>query len=382
VEQSKIRESTFVLATNGFGDGPAQALRDYLIAQEARGVIMVNHPLSLEDAGLHTVTTYSNGSKSVREYRLPNRPPYTFPLDPLVPLRLPRCTAWFGFNNLGTLRGLVRRRFGRTLTVCYWAVDFVPNRFGDGIATRVYENVDRIACMRSDMRVELSTAALQARSMSLGLDEMAMAPAIVVPMGAWLSRAPRATEDSWNNQTVVYLGHLVPRQGVATLLEALPTLVKENPRVTVEIIGGGPLEGDLRALARRLDPGGRVTFHGFVDDHREVEHILSHATVAVAPYLDDADNFTRYADPGKLKSYLAAGLPIVLTAVPPNASDLADAGAARLIESNPVSLAAGVGCLLGSKATWTTAHLAALDVAQRFDWNTVFGVGLERIGFA
>ena len=45
------------------------------------------------------------------------------------------------------------------------------------------------------------------------------------------------------------------------------------------------------------------------------------SSVALAPYAPDPDSFTRFADPSKLKSYAAAGLPMSAAAntsrVPP-----------------------------------------------------------------
>jgi glycosyltransferase involved in cell wall biosynthesis len=377
----RIDESTFVIATNGFAEGPAQALRDYLVARNAGRVTVVNHPLVAEGGNNHVVTTYSGAETKTREYRLPNKPPYTYLLDPLIPLRLPASTAWFGFNNLAALRGLSRRRFGKTKKVYYWAVDFVPQRFGRGPATAAYSRVDQLVCSRVDARIELTAQALRGRTSALNLNVHAMAPAIVVPMGAWLGRTPKVTTSSWSEQRLVYLGHLVERQGVATLIESLPLLLEKHPLVRVDVIGSGPLESRLRDLARALDVNGHVEFHGFVTDHKDVERILARATIAVAPYVKDSESFTRFADPGKLKVYLAAGLPIVLTDVPPNAKELETAGAAILSDDKPEALAWAVERLLADENLWLAAHVAALEYAQQFDWNTVLGEGLAKLGF-
>ena len=71
-------------------------------------------------------------------------------------------------------------------------------------------------------------------------------------------------------------------------------------------------------------------------DHRRVEELLAEASIAAAPSDPSETTFTRFADPGKLKSYLAAGLPIVLTDVPPNARELADEAGAELVPYDAV----------------------------------------------
>jgi glycosyltransferase involved in cell wall biosynthesis len=379
--ERRIDESTFVIATNGFAEGPAQALRDYLVAQGARRVTTVSHPLVEERGNEHLVTTYVGPTASRRSYRLPNRPPYTYVLDPFVPPRLPASTAWFGFNNLAALRGLWGRTLGKVESTYYWAVDFVPHRFGRGVATAAYDRLDRLVCRQVDARIELNEVALNERTAAFGTNPKAMAPAIVVPMGAWVARTPKAAADSLSEPRLVFLGHLVERQGVATLIGAVPRLLDKRPQMMLDVIGSGPEEGSLQALARSLGVEDRVEFHGFVESHEDVERVLARGTIAVAPYRDDARSFTRYADPGKLKSYLAAGLPIVLTDVPPNARELESAGAAFLSGDTPEAIATAIERVLGDEALWLVAHAAALRHAEQFDWNSLLGEGLAKLGF-
>src|SRR5207249_249758 len=118
------------------------------------------------------------------------------------------------FSNLSALHGIARRRAGRVARVAYWAVDFVPDRFGAGSPlTRVYDAVDRLAATRADLRVELTAAARDARADRLRLGADA-APTSVAPVGVWLDRIERAPENAWSTRRVVFIGHLVPRQGV------------------------------------------------------------------------------------------------------------------------------------------------------------------------
>jgi glycosyltransferase involved in cell wall biosynthesis len=368
VSAPTVPSTSFAIVANGFAEGPAQALRDYLVGEGA-SVVTVLHPLTPEQGTTHRVTRYeAGGPVAARSIDLRVRPPLSFATDPLVPLRLPRVDVWVGFNPLACARGLAQRRLRRARRVVLWSVDFVPDRFGRGKPlTKLYNGLDRFGCTHADARVELSEAARVARNRHHGLDA-GRVPTLVVPMGAWLDRVPTVAPDGYASRRVVFLGHLVPRQGVSTLLEAVSLLRARGEMVAVDLIGGGPEEPRLRARAHALGLDGVVRFHGFVPDHRDVERILADSSLAVAPYEPDPASFTRHADPGKLKAYLAAGLPTVLTDVPPNARELAAHAGAQIVDSRPAALADAISDTLASPQQWRVRSDCARDYVRRFDW--------------
>jgi glycosyltransferase involved in cell wall biosynthesis len=362
------------IASNGLQhDGPAQALRDYLVARGA-SVVTIAHPLDHYEGGRHVITTYAGGKRvKERSVHLPVRPPASYAVDPFVPLTQPRVSTWFGFNPLACARGLAARRLGRARSSVLWSVDFTPDRFGAGSAlTRLYDRLDRFCCVHADARVELSEAARTARDRRHGLTG-AETPTQVVPMGSWLERVATTSPDGYRARRVVFLGQLVPGKGVELLLDALALA----PDLGADIVGGGGLEDTVRERARPL--GERVHVHGLVPDHRDVEQLLASASLAVAPYSPEA-TYTPYADPGKLKAYLAAGLPIVLTDVPPNADELVREAGAQVIPYDAAALAAAIESGLASAEKWQRRREAALAYVQRFDWNVLLRDALAQLG--
>lgn len=379
---TRIEDATFAIVANGFADGPSQALRSHLEREGARRIVSISHPLLAEGDTRHEIEVRRPGlPPAVRRVALPCRPPYTYPLDLVVPPRAPRVDGWFGFNGLACARGLVARARGRAGRVVYWCVDFVPERFGRSPLTRIYDAVDRECCRRADARFELSEAARDGRDARHGLPPEGRAPAEVVPMGAWLERVPTTDADAGRRRRVVYLGHLVPRQGVGELIDAVVLLARRGAPVELDVIGRGELG---EALRRRAAAGGvaeSVRFHGFVEDHREVEAILAGASVAAAPYDTGVDSFTRFADPGKLKAYLAAGLPIVTTDVPPNAGVLARDGGAAVVPFSAAAIADAIEDCVTDPALWRARREAALGLAREYDWPVILGRALASVGF-
>jgi glycosyltransferase involved in cell wall biosynthesis len=379
----RISQSQFVLAANGIPDStPVQPLREYLLACGAPRVTTILHPLTREGDTRHRITAYRPDAEPVsRRIRLPVRPPYTYPLDVFVPVRAPVGDCWFGFNSLACARGLLERAAGRTRKVVYWCIDFVPNRFGRVPATKAYDWLDRACCRRADARFELSHAGWRARERHHGFEEEPLAPTRVVPIGAWVGRVPKTSEDGFSRGRVIYLGTLRLGQGVPLLLDALALLRDRGVNVEADIIGGGPLEGELKRKARAHGLDGRIRFHGFVSDHSDVDEILASASVAAAPYEPTATSFTRFADPGKLKSYAAAGLPIVMTNVPPNAPELEAEGAAEITPFSAPELARAIEHLLDSPDEWRRRRAASLTYAQKYDWPAILEPALGSLGF-
>lgn len=160
-----MADSSFILLVNGtFGSPPATGVFEYLLANNAKRMTTVSHPLMSEDGDRHEIVVYES-SQPVRRrsFRLPTYIPYTYPLDVLVPPRLPRADAWIAFNNLLCARGLLERQRRRVRKVIYWAVDFVPDRFGAGSPlTRAYDLLDAHCCRRADLRVESPSRRAQA----------------------------------------------------------------------------------------------------------------------------------------------------------------------------------------------------------------------------
>jgi glycosyltransferase involved in cell wall biosynthesis len=112
--------------------------------------------------------------------------------------------------------------------------------------------------------------------------------------------------------TIGFVGTLKPWHGVATLMDALALLDARSPgEYRVLLVGDGPEAGALR---RQADLAG-ITYlveHAGAVDPVAVHQMLHRMDVAVAPYprLEDF-----YFSPLKIYEYLAAGLPVVASAV-------------------------------------------------------------------
>ena len=106
------------------------------------------------------------------------------------------------------------------------------------------------------------------------------------------------------------IGRLVPQKGLDVAIRAFARA--DLPGARLAIVGEGPLEAELRALAQALGVAGRVDFAGYVADAR--------------PWLDRSRVLlltSRYEGYGAVVvEALAAGRPVVATRCTPAAAEL------------------------------------------------------------
>jgi len=105
--------------------------------------------------------------------------------------------------------------------------------------------------------------------------------------------------------TAVFVGRLVPEKALEVLLDAWGAAFAGRNDVKLLMVGGGPLEADLRAQAARLGIEGQVQLLGHRDD---VEKILADADVGLLTSRIEGLSNT-------LLEFMASGLPAIASQV-------------------------------------------------------------------
>ena len=127
---------------------------------------------------------------------------------------------------------------------------------------RVFSQRRRIAAMARFGRIVVISEFMKARLVANGLPagRIAVEPPRISPAessgGAEVAEPP----------DLLYVGQLIRGKGVQLLLEAMARM--RSPR-TLDIVGSGNMEGELKSLAARLGLGGRVRFRGFQPNPQE-----------------------------------------------------------------------------------------------------------------
>jgi PEP-CTERM/exosortase A-associated glycosyltransferase len=83
-------------------------------------------------------------------------------------------------------------------------------------------------------------------------------------------------------ETIGFIGSFYDYEGLDTLIAAMPALVARRPALKLVLVGGGPVEGALRAQAAASPVADAIRFVGRVP-HTEVERYYSVVDVLVYP---------------------------------------------------------------------------------------------------
>jgi len=278
---------------------------------------------------------------------------------------------YIGADNLNTLAGILLRMLGRVRKVVYYVIDFTPVRFGNRFMNAVYQAVNKVCCYHSDAVWNVSEVMVRGRE-EIGIRRNLSAPQITVPLGCAFRSIPRKKDDEVNRKEIVYFGSLREEHGPGLILESLPEIMEAEPGVGVVFVGDGELRERLEERAAELEVSSCVRFTGYIDSGEEVYRLLSSSGLALATYPPGDRTYKMFSDPGKVKIYLACGLPVLMTDVPPIAAVIRERGAGRIVSYDPPSLARAVIDILGNPAEYRRMRKSAVSLAAEYDWEAIW----------
>jgi PEP-CTERM/exosortase A-associated glycosyltransferase len=154
-----------------------------------------------------------------------------------------------------------------------------------------------------------------------------------------------------------FLGSFYSYEGLHLLLRALPLMRRRRPEIAVLLVGGGPEEERLRALAGELDLGGDAVFAGRVP-HAEIGRYYDLAELLVFPRL--SLRLTELVTPLKPLEAMAQERIVVASDVGGHRELVRDRETGYLFPpDSPESLAAGVLAAFDDEASWPAIRAAA-----------------------
>lgn len=358
---------------------PDDDLVIFLNGKKYANVLHIRHSFSDATDRCSYYSLYQNGIL-VREYRsadyqkMPEALMYLkelfFTLKWIMFFGL-RWDYYVGMDGLCVMFGNILRLFGFVKKTVYWAIDFVPeNRFKSGLKNKIYKFINIQGYKKSDEVWDLSPRMAQAREKFLNLKNTDYRHRRIVPYGVWTDRIKKYKYGECEKNTLVFMGHLLEKQGAQLVIKCIPEIIKSIPDFRFKIIGDGKYKSDLITLTQSLGVEKYCEFLGKLDI-RDLENEVARSAVAIAPYVKELDTWTYYADPGKVKTYLACGVPVLLTDIPWNAGEIEKAECGRIISEDKESIVTEILDFMKGSTNQVYRN-NAIHYAQQFDYNKIF----------
>jgi len=230
-----------------------------------------------------------------------------------------------------------------------------------GLQRRWFDRRSVASALRAAARVTVTTAYMAQLLQDVAGDVRADVVAIGIDPAAF-HLAVRAEGPPWRLLRVASINEV---KDYPTLLRAVAHLAASGLDVQLDVVGDDTMNGNAQGLARALDLGSRVIFHGFQPTDRLAEFYARAHLHVVSSRHEAAGIVTLEA--------AAAGLATVGTAVG-YVADWRGDGALAVPIQDPVSLATGIADLLrdrskreqlaASARRWTLAHDADWTAGQ------------------
>ncbi|MBI2984443.1 MAG: glycosyltransferase family 4 protein [Candidatus Kerfeldbacteria bacterium] len=186
----------------------------------------------------------------------------------------------------------------------------------------------------------------------------------VVHNGIDIEACAQIVPEKFDHPTIVSVGRLVKYKRLENLLRALVEVRQSVPEVRLVVIGSGPEEKRLKALADQLGVARQVEWRGFVTDYQSVLAAIKGATVFSLPSAVEGFGIVTL-------EAMACGTPYVSSDIPPTREVSQGQGGILFPVGQVTALADGLTELLKNPAKRQQMGQSGKQRAQAYDWRAL-----------
>ena len=279
---------------------------------------------------------------------------------------------FIGINPLNFFFGKLFKNFNKKI---FYTIDFSKDRYKNSFINYLYHKIEKKCFNNSDINWNVSKKIKIARIKYFKINTYKNKD-LVVPIGTWKTKK-RFTQR--NNYQLVFLGHLLKKQGLKLVLSSLKIAKKKIKNIKLIVIGGGPELKNLIQTSKLLGLTKNIIFKGWIYNTKEIYSILQKSNFAFATYVKKEISFTQYSDPTKIKDYLSCGLPIIATNTFHNAVELKKKNCLILLEKeNTLHLSRIIINTLKNQRKINQMRKNCYMYISNYNWAKIFKKALEK----
>ncbi|KKN71323.1 hypothetical protein LCGC14_0422330 [marine sediment metagenome] len=224
----------------------------------------------------------------------------------------------------------------------YWRLDYYPKKY-PGPANWIYQAAEALALVWSDEIWSISSLLDKKVRKSL---KRHLKKTIHVPY--LLPKIPNLWPTDLRKDTVVWLG--------TDLDGGESRYLAQTAVARAAVIGKDYRRGVGLTVADYSNPN-------YVQTEEQLQKTLDTAKIGLAIYKPEKGSCKYYSDPGRIKHYLAHGLPVIVTKVAPIWRQIDLKGAGIVVEWDPDSIAEAINIIL---TNWGWYSKNARELGETF----------------
>jgi glycosyltransferase involved in cell wall biosynthesis len=290
----------------------------------------------------------------------------------IISFQLPNYDVVIAQDSLLAFLALLLKLFGKVKTVVYYSHGLDKTRFPNTLLNIIYSNLDLISAKNADYNWFLSKRMGEIRKKQyIDKEKLYWIPSSI-PIRT-VARKQKVT-----TKKIVFLGTVDNKNGAHLLAEMIALVRKKIPQVSLDVMGNGPyfdqLKKDIqeKKLEKQISILGQLQFGEFAQK-------LTHYALGIAPYTFSNDNLTPLSDSLKMRIYLAAGLPVVITRGFHFSNEIATHKLGFAVENNAKAFADAIIKLLENQKLNNETRKWALLYSEKYDVWKFYQEAFKRV---
>lgn len=298
-----------------------------------------------------------------------------------VPFLLATCRRYDLLVTAGlnlALLGIFLRWIGLVRCVAFVVMDYWPRKYNSPVWSDIYRRVYGWCSTHVDSVVDVAPTIEAARVLDgirVHPSKRMTIPHVIDP--AAVGSLPR---DHLELDSLVWTGAVTPQCGFDLVLEAVELIAPQRPGITIHITSYTPFPNHLWRVIQKKGLERHFRFLGYIRDELEFSRTVRRFRVGLAPYSPRGDTVKRFAGVARPWTYIANGVPPVMTRVPYDAEEIERSGAGIIIDYQPDQLAEAILRLLTDEDLHEACRQRGLALVRSRAPQPVFAAMLTRLG--
>ena len=257
-------------------------------------------------------------------------------------------------------------------------MDYWPLKYRSSFLSRLYSRAHSWCSTNSDFVVDVAPTIEEARQR----DGVRVAPErrIYAPHPLDPPATVTLPQEQLEADSLVWTGALTPECGFELVIDAIELVARERPGVTVSIATYERFPDELRAMI--AEKGMEHHFHivGYIKEEAEFNRFVQKHRIGLAPYRPGESSVKNFAGVARPWTYIANGVPPIITRVPPDAREIEVAKAGLVIDYDKQQLATAILELLTDDQLHRSCCQNGLELIRSRATTPVFTALLTKLG--